>query len=112
MLSSPLLPHSLIPHCLDILLKGTTEKDFSRILVELIQSLRNETLSDEEEDEEQSEAGQEGREGRKQQLGAGVLHPDDVREKEERKRELEGRCLIMVRGGLERVMGVSLSSSS
>ena len=53
MVEDELLPLSLMPRCLDVLLRGTSERDFLRIGVESVQSLRlNSGLISEDEDDD------------------------------------------------------------
>ena len=123
MLGFSLLAPALIPKCLDVLSKGTSERDFLRIVVEIVQVLRAESalvtsesegdLSDAEtqaggdDDDGASEAG-----GRRRAKGKGKgkapvpRAPGHV----ERRKELDLRCLGVIRALLERVMGVRLLS--
>ncbi|GAA5857357.1 hypothetical protein JCM8547_002238 [Rhodosporidiobolus lusitaniae] len=138
MLQHSLLPPSLIPKCLDVLLKGTSERDFMRIVVEIVQVLRRESDlvtsdsdlgepdEDEEEDEEESgeESEEEGdeemdeeerrrvkamrkRKGKKGGKGAVEKGPQEA----ERRKELDLRCLAVVKALLERVMSALQENS-
>ena len=118
LLSHPLLPPSLIPHTLDVLRKGTEERDFLRIVVEIIQGLRNDSLlvSDDEEEDEEDEAGTQetqegtqGRKGRKMKGGGEGREGESEERRVERRKELDLRCLGIVQALLERVMGVRSS---
>lgn len=109
MLSHSSLPAGLIPRCLDVLLKGTSERDFMRIVVEIVQELRAESTlitSDEGEqadDEEldEFEARKEAAKGKRAVVrGASPSYFG-------KRKELDLRCLLVVRAMLERVMGVS-----
>ncbi|GAA5925051.1 condensin subunit YCG1 [Sporobolomyces koalae] len=116
MLQHSALPPTLIPLCLDVLLKGTSERDFMRIVVEIVQSLRRDSqlvtsdseLSEVEDDDESSED-DEGAEGgkRRKNRGPRSLEPDQV----ERRKELDLRCLTVVKALLERVMSALQENS-
>lgn len=102
LLSHPLLPLPLVPHCLDVILKGgIAERDFVRIVVEIVHVLRNDSrlVTSESEgggdDEEEEDNGREGR-GRER----GPKHA-------ERRKELDLKCLGVTKAMLERVVGVS-----
>ena len=112
MLQHSSLPPTLIPQCLDVLLKGTSERDFMRIVVEIVQSLRRDSqlvtsdseMSDHEDEEDSSsedEAGERAGEKRKQKRRRS-LGPEQL----EKRKELDLRCLIVVKALLERVMSV------
>lgn len=111
MLQHSSLPPTLIPQCLDVLLKGTSERDFMRIVVEIVQSLRRDSqlvtsdseLSEVEDDDDSSEE-EEGAEGgkKRQHKRKRSSGPEQV----ERRKELDLRCLIVVKALLERVMSV------
>ncbi|KAK4049423.1 chromosome condensation complex Condensin, subunit G [Microbotryomycetes sp. JL201] len=111
MLSHIMLPASLIPTCLDVLLKVTTsEKELMRIVVEIVQSLRADSqlmtsedertrqTSNAEDDDEDEET---FRARRNKQLKSRAI--EMVRS--ERRRELDLRCLTVVKALLERVTG-------
>ena len=121
MLQHSLLPPSLIPKCLDVLLKGTSERDFMRIVVEIVQSLRadshlvtsdsdlgeqddsdSDSSSDEVSDDDEEEGGPRARRKAKGKGKAKVQAPQQA----ERRKELDLRCLLVVRALLERVMSV------
>lgn len=116
MLQHSLLPPSLIPKCLDVLLKGTSERDFMRIVVEIVQSLRRDShlvtsdseLGEPDDDdsssssEEDDEDVPEGRARRKDKGKGKAKAPQQI----ERRKELDLRCLLVVRALLERVMSV------
>jgi condensin complex subunit 3 len=108
LLSEPTLPPSLIPKCLDVLLKGTSERDFMRIVVEIVQTLRADSslVTSDEEAGEATDMEEDGEVPRakvgKKKRGASM----GVARVEGRK-ELDLRCLLIVRALLERVMGVS-----
>jgi condensin complex subunit 3 len=127
LVSDPLLPHSLIPGCLEVLSKlSTGERDFMRVIVELVQELRcnldtdpNFTTSknvdgapdgeedgdddDSEPDEGAGEASfRKGKDG-KLQVTTFTLNPANA--------DLDSRCLEIVRSLLERVSGVSIQLS-
>lgn len=111
MLQHSSLPPTLIPQCLDVLLKGTSERDFMRIVVEIVQSLRRDSqlvtsdseLSEVEDDDDSSEE-EEGAEGgkKRQHKRKRSSGPEQI----ERRKELDLRCLIVVKALLERVMSV------
>lgn len=107
MLSHSSLPPSLIPKCLDVLLKGTSERDFMRIVVEIVQGLRADStlVTSESEGEAGSEAEEEAR-VRRAKKGKGRKGSQEPA-REARRKELDLRCLVVVRALLERVMGVS-----
>lgn len=106
MLSSSYLPATLIPACLDVLLKGTTERDFVRIVVELVQSLQadSEVVTSEEEPEDSDDSDEEVAIA----MGKGRVSGKGVRgeERVQRRKELDFRCLTIVKALLERVMVV------
>lgn len=132
MLQHSLLPPSLIPKCLDVLLKGTSERDFMRIVVEIVQSLRRDSHlvtsdseldgqeddegdEDEDEDEDDEMHSGEDEETRARRIAkgkgkarrkSGVQNPQQA----ERRKELDLRCLFVVKALLERVMSVSVRS--
>lgn len=120
MLQHSLLPPSLIPLCLDVLLKGTSERDFMRIVVEIVQSLRRESHlvtsdselgegdDDDDDLDEDSEDGNDGDEAaqirskRKNRRKSAVQTPQQAA----RRKDLDLRCLFVVKALLERVMSV------
>lgn len=117
MLSHFSLPPSLVPKCLDVLLKvNTSEKEFMRIVVEIVQGLRadsqlmtseDENADDDEEDEVDEDEDEEAFLARRkaaQDARDAAREPAHV----ERRKELDLRCLVVVKALLERVMGVSL----
>ncbi|GAA5928774.1 hypothetical protein JCM3775_004631 [Rhodotorula graminis] len=124
MLQHSLLPPSLIPKCLDVLLKGTSERDFMRIVVEIVQSLRadsqlvtsdselgeqddSDSSSSSEESEDEDEGGPRARKKAKGKGKAKVQAPQQA----ERRKELDLRCLLVVRALLERVMSALQENS-
>lgn len=127
MLQHSLLPPSLIPKCLDVLLKGTSERDFMRIVVETVQSLRNDSHlvtddselgeqsddSSDDSDELEYEGDAEERAARRRLKQAkkgkrAVQEPQQA----ERRKELDLRCLFVVKALLERVMSVRSNTPS
>ncbi|GAA5893397.1 hypothetical protein JCM5296_004865 [Sporobolomyces johnsonii] len=117
MLQHSSLPPSLIPKCLDVLLKGTSERDFMRIVVEIVQSLRRDSQlvtsdselgepdegeMDEDEDEVDDDGQPRKRKQRRRSLG-----PQQI----ERRKELDLRCLFVVKALLERVMSALQENS-
>ncbi|GAA5998124.1 condensin subunit YCG1 [Rhodotorula paludigena] len=133
MLQHSLLPPSLIPKCLDVLLKGTSERDFMRIVVEIVQSLRRNSHlvtsdseldgqeddegdedEDEDEDDEMHSGEDEETQARRIAKGkgkarrkSGVQNPQQA----ERRKELDLRCLFVVKALLERVMSALQENS-
>ncbi|BGO88973.1 hypothetical protein NBRC10512_005103 [Rhodotorula toruloides] len=126
MLQHSLLPPSLIPKCLDVLLKGTSERDFMRIVVESVQSLRNDSHlvtddselgeqsddSSDDSDELEYEGDAEERAARRRLKQAkkgkrAVQEPQQA----ERRKELDLRCLFVVKALLERVMSALQENS-
>ncbi|GAA6000576.1 hypothetical protein JCM10207_004558 [Rhodosporidiobolus poonsookiae] len=121
MLQHSSLPPSLIPKCLDVLLKGTSERDFMRIVVEIVQSLRRDShlvtsdseLGEQDEDEDSdddAELDEQEREERRQakrRRKSGIRGPQDA----ERRKELDLRCLFVVKALLERVMSALQENS-
>ncbi|KAI8454387.1 nuclear condensing complex subunit [Phakopsora pachyrhizi] len=115
LVSDPLLPHSLIPGCLEVLLKlSTGERDFMRVIVELVQELRcnlepdpnllNSTrrgkeANGEEEDDDEGEGEASFRGGRNGgiQVAPFTVNPANA--------SLDLRCLTIVKALLERVSG-------
>ena len=130
MLQNSLLPPVLIPMCLDVLLKGTSERDFMRIVVEIVQSLRRESHlvtsdselgeqdeDDESDDDEEEEAESEGESGeddaevraRRRAKGKGKARRKSAVQTPQqaaRRKDLDLRCLFVVKALLERVMSV------
>ncbi|OAV89055.1 hypothetical protein PTTG_08565 [Puccinia triticina 1-1 BBBD Race 1] len=122
LVSDQLLPHSLIPGCLEVLSKlSTGERDFMRVIVELVQELRcnldtdpnfttsknvdgdpeggdnNDDDDDSEPDEGAGEASfRKGKDG-KLQVTTFTLNPANA--------DLDSRCLEIVKSLLERVSG-------
>lgn len=124
MLSSPYLPSTLISVCLDVLLKGTSERDFIMIVTEIVQGLRadSEVVTSEEEGEEIVDGIDEGDEEdvdmerstrvkSKGLSGAAGGRVERGEERERRRKELDLRCLMIVRALLERTMGVGSFNS-
>ncbi|GAA5979389.1 hypothetical protein JCM10908_002905 [Rhodotorula pacifica] len=133
MLQHSLLPPVLIPMCLDVLLKGTSERDFMRIVVEIVQSLRREShlvtsdseLGEQEEDDETEESeeesdgdlsGEDAEEARARRRAKGkgkarrksaVQTPQQAA----RRKDLDLRCLFVVKALLERVMSALQENS-
>ncbi|GAA6043061.1 hypothetical protein JCM8097_005142 [Rhodosporidiobolus ruineniae] len=127
MLQHSSLPPSLIPKCLDVLRKGTSERDFMRIVVEIVQVLRRESHlvtsdeeaedgedaeededeEDEDEDEDDEEAGERRKKKADKRRKSGVKGPQDA----ERRKELDLRCLFVVKALLERVMSALQENS-
>ncbi|SGY69030.1 BQ5605_C004g02943 [Microbotryum silenes-dioicae] len=114
MMSNSILPYSLVPKCLDVLLKVTSsEKEFMRIVVEIVQSLRADShlmttdddadLDNDSEDEDEDE-GVEARKARRKRRYTASQEPVIFA----RRKQLDLRCLVIVKALLERVMGVSL----
>ncbi|PLW56608.1 hypothetical protein PCANC_01434 [Puccinia coronata f. sp. avenae] len=120
LVSDPLLPHSLIPGCLEVLSKlSTGERDFMRVIVELVQELRcnldtdpnfatsknvdgnPDGAEDDDDDSEPDEGAGEasfrkGKDG-KLQVTTFTLNPANA--------DLDSRCLEIVKSLLERVSG-------
>ncbi|KAI9600933.1 hypothetical protein H4Q26_000727 [Puccinia striiformis f. sp. tritici PST-130] len=120
LVSDPLLPHSLIPGCLEVLLKlSTGERDFMRVIVELVQELRcnldtdpnfassknadgvsNDSDGDSDDSEPDEGAGEasfrKGKDG-KLKVTTFTLNPANA--------DLDSRCLEIVKSLLERVSG-------
>lgn len=115
MLSHFSLPPSLVPKCLDVLLKvNTSEKEFMRIVVEIVQALRadselmtsedeNGDNDDDEVDEDEDEEAFLARRAAAKAARYAAMAPADI----ERRKDLDLRCLVVVKALLERVMGVS-----
>ncbi|BGP22271.1 condensin complex subunit 3 [Rhodotorula toruloides] len=126
MLQHSLLPPSLIPKCLDVLLKGTSERDFMRIVVETVQSLRNDShlvtddselgeqsddsSDDSEELEYEGDAEERAARRRLKQAKKGKRAVQEPQQAERRK-ELDLRCLFVVKALLERVMSALQENS-
>lgn len=110
MLSTVLLPPALIPSTLNVLLRGTSPRDFLLITVEIVQTLRSESsLSDEEEGSSDEEDGVEAMlRGTPRKLGTKDRGEKQLVDDGGRRRESDLRCLSIVRALLERVMGVCL----
>lgn len=126
LVSDPLLPHSLIPGCLEVLSKlSTGERDFMRVVVELVQELRcnldtdpNFTTTrngdgtngqqDDEDDSEPDEGAGEAsfRKGKNGDLRVTTftLNPANA--------DLDSRCLEIVKSLLERVSGSITDNTS
>jgi len=114
MISHPLLPLSLVPSCFDILSKlASNEKDFLRVVVEIVQELREDAnvagitraTGEIEEDEGSDDEAE---------IEAALREPMEDSRKikfadqdlEEDKTEVHLRCLCIVQALLERVVGV------
>ena len=119
MISDPQLPSKLIPGCMDVLLKlSSHEQDFMRVVVEIVQNVREDTSKvdgddndDDVNDAEETEA----------ELDLDSATPEDIAQDQRRRREKSAkkiqnqqldpdvylRCLALVRALLERVAGVS-----
>ncbi|GAA5865849.1 hypothetical protein JCM3774_003117 [Rhodotorula dairenensis] len=136
MLQHSLLPPILNPMCLDVLLKGTSERDFMRIVVEIVQSLRreshlvtsdselgeqdedDETEDGDEEDEEEDEGDLSGEEAqarvRRRAKGKGKARRQSAVQTPQqaaRRKDLDLRCLFVVKALLERVMSALQENS-
>lgn len=130
MISHPGLPQTLIEPCIDVLLKlSAGQRDFVRILVEIVQELADEDDDDDaddadamDEDEDEEEAQVEGliegldspskkqtnssgreRGGRRRRSQSTLLSPEEEEARAERKYQLDGRRLHLVRAMLERM---------
>ncbi|KDE08656.1 hypothetical protein MVLG_01115 [Microbotryum lychnidis-dioicae p1A1 Lamole] len=117
MMSNSILPYSLVPKCLDVLLKVTSsEKEFMRIVVEIVQSLRADShlmttdddadLDNDSEDEDEDE-GVEARKARRKRRYTASQEPVIFA----RRKQLDLRCLVIVKALLERVMGALQENS-
>lgn len=125
MLQNPLLPPTLIPLCLDVLLKGTSERDFMRIVVEIVQSLRRDShlvtsdseLGEQDEDDDidggahaGSDSDSDGepgdRDAAKKKASARRKSAVQTPQQAARRKDLDLRCLFVVKALLERVMSV------
>ena len=98
-------PESLVPFCLDVLLRlSAGQRDFMRVVVELVQGdefadeVEEDQTRDDDEDEDEVDAELSGRQSPKKKKGLGV---------HERNLLAEERKLEIVKGMLERVGGVS-----
>jgi condensin complex subunit 3 len=117
MVGDPFLPTELVPACLDMLLKlSSGEPDFMRVVVEIVQWIRedaqvaggvsaktegrpNDDRIDEEEEEEEDAYDPD-----RPASGAEVKFNQPILDAE--KASVHLRCLAIVRGLLERVLGV------
>lgn len=104
MLSHPFLPTSLISTTLDVLRKGTEERDFLRIVVEIVQMLRDASIVSDDDESETEEGGETlaVRKAKKVAQRNSMLGEAELG----KRRELDLRCLWITRALLERVMGV------
>jgi condensin complex subunit 3 len=113
MLSHSSLPPLLVPTCLDVLLKvNTSEKEFMRIVVEIVQGLRADSklvTSEEENGDDDDEDDDDEARARRKAAHKGKQARTESKEPAhlERRKELDLRCLVVVKALLERVMGVS-----
>lgn len=105
MLTNPALPATLIPFALDVLHKDTPERDFMRIVVEIVQQIRIESsLVTSESDGFASDSTQVTMgTAKKRRIKARREMPDRA----EKRKDLDMRCLAVVKCLLERVTGVS-----
>lgn len=115
MISHSGLPQSLIEPCIDVLLKlSAGQRDFVRIVVEIVQELADEDEDEEMEDAEESEGEEaevedliEGRDSpskpRRRGKDGTLLSAEEEEARAERKYQLEGRRLHLVRAMLERM---------
>lgn len=125
MISDPCLPAELVPTSMDVLLKlSSGERDFMRVIVEVVQNVREDAAgpgqadsalpSEQDEDEDEDDDG----------LDLETATPEDIAEAHRKKLERAAkklqnqqldpekkdtylRCLDLVRALLERVAGVS-----
>lgn len=105
MISQPTLPETLIARCLDVLLKlSADQRDFMRIIVEIVQDLRDEEASDEEASEGEDGDGEEDEEVR-QRRAANKKQAEPTEEEAVQQAVIDARRLIIVREMLERVVG-------
>ncbi|KAI5479984.1 condensin complex subunit 3 [Pseudohyphozyma bogoriensis] len=116
------LPASLIPPCLDVLLKGgIQEKDFVRIVVEIVQVLRSDSAlltsesevdddDDDDEDLDLDEDSMRERSDKKKQAKRAAKSRGAAELK--RRKELDLRCLAVCKALLERVMGAIKGENS
>ncbi|KAK4702820.1 condensin complex subunit 3, partial [Phenoliferia sp. Uapishka_3] len=119
MLGFSALPTSLIPRCLDVLSKGTSERDFMRIVVEIIQVLRADSSlvtsesegADSDAETQASDDDANGGGGRRRKKGKGRTPVERGEGHTERRKELDLRCLSVTRALLERVMGTLQDNS-
>ncbi|POY70728.1 hypothetical protein BMF94_6138 [Rhodotorula taiwanensis] len=130
MLQNPLLPPTLIPLCLDVLLKGTSERDFMRIVVEIVQSLRRDShlvtsdseLGEQDEDDDidggahaGSDSDRDGepgdRDAAKKKASARRKSAVQTPQQAARRKDLDLRCLFVVKALLERVMSALQENS-
>ncbi|KAG6876787.1 hypothetical protein C0992_011749 [Termitomyces sp. T32_za158] len=109
MLSQEVLPQSLLNKCLDVLRKlSPNERDLIRVLVELVQDLRDRTRGDGEEEDPTKDADAETNFGETPGT-VQVRRPNPPREQtaEEKARAdaIDLKCLLLCIGMLERVNG-------
>jgi condensin complex subunit 3 len=120
MVGDPFLPTELVPACLDMLLKlSSGEPDFMRVVVEIVQWIRDDAQGagnatgktegqptvdriDEEEEEEDDEEAY----GPDQPAPGAEILKFNQPVLDAEKASLHLRCLAIVRGLLERVLGV------
>lgn len=124
MISNPDLPSILIPACMDVLLRlSTNERDFMRVIVEIVQNVREEASNAVDLDQD---AVVEEDEDDEIMLDLDTATPEEIAEDQRRRRErlakkmqakavenvekggeTNFRCLALVKALLERVAGVS-----
>lgn len=130
MISDARLPADLVPTSMDVLFKlSSGERDFMRVIVEVVQNVHDATLLERaesavpsEQDGEQN--GEEDEDDDEDDLDLDTATPEDIQAahrrklmksaerfnnklKEPEKQETSLRCLDLVRALLERVAGVS-----
>ncbi len=120
MLQHHALPESLIPKCLDVLMKGTDERDFTRIVPEIVQVLRQnsgllssdeEAVFDEDLEDEEGNPIERPTRAPPKTPGGKARPASKSAEGERRIKELNLRCLAVVRATLERTTGALREAS-
>lgn len=124
MISNPELPSALIAPCMDVLLKlSNGERDFQRVVVEIVQNVRE--AEDGAAQAANAQAGQEEDEEEEEELDLDTATAEDIaadhrRRLEKAAKKLQNqtlnmdikdtyiRCLAIVRALLERVAGVRM----
>lgn len=114
MLSQDNLPDTLIPRCLDILVKiSDTERDLIRVIVDVVTELREEEGEGEDENEvPESQASTYSSTPRRARSGVPRFNANASKDPEEKMKAalVDLRCLMICISMLERINTVSLPS--
>ena len=122
MVSDPQLPSMLISRCMDVLLKlSSHERDFMRVVVEIVQNIREDsTNTSKADDSDESDDNEEEEDLDLDTATAEEIAADQKKRRERSAKKIQNqqldpekkdtylRCLALVRALLERVAGVCI----